>query len=234
MVKFLNENYLTDYIGQTNNETEVCCNCTDGCVSSSCACRQKTFERATKYNRTIEENAQWSSEQKRINPVNMYGWSIAGKLVNEEKYLYNVPSGIFECHAGCGCKKTCVNKVTQSGVQYHLDVHHSTKSNANGTYTGWSMYARETIPVGSFVCLYLGELVDSEVNKVNVNEAVEQKLRQGENWESKDHGIFYFDNKTVRVADKQTSKHSLVRLETRRHQYHFVGHFHVSHDGGAE
>ena len=175
LANFLNENYLTNYIGQTNSETKVCCDCTDGCLSSSCACRKETYRRAAKYNKTIKESEQWSSDQKLINPANMHGWSIAGRLVIEDEFLDNVPSGIFECHAGCGCKKTCINRVTQSGVQYHLDVNYSTKQIDGKEVSGWSMYGRETIPAGSFVFVYLGELLDVGVNKKNVSLAVEQK-----------------------------------------------------------
>ena len=118
----------------------------------------------------------------------MYGWAIPGKLVIDDDYLETVPSGIFECHAGCSCTQACVNKVTQSGVQFHLDV--------NYTKIGWSMYPREAIPAGSFVCLYLGELIDAQVNKVNVSEQIRTR-RQGDNWLGRKEEEFYLENKTV-------------------------------------
>ncbi|KAJ1269716.1 hypothetical protein BS78_07G232300 [Paspalum vaginatum] len=59
---------------------------------------------------------------------------------------------VYECGALCGCPMTCVNRLTQRGMNHRLEVFRSDE-------TGWGVRALDLIPPGAFVCEYSGEVV---------------------------------------------------------------------------
>ncbi|MEE6504984.1 hypothetical protein FKM82_005399 [Ascaphus truei] len=68
------------------------------------------------------------------------------------------PPLIFECNHACSCWRTCRNRVVQNGVKVRLQLYR-TKS------MGWGVRSLQDIPVGTFVCEYMGELIsDSEAD----------------------------------------------------------------------
>ncbi|GLU13667.1 hypothetical protein SLE2022_302870 [Rubroshorea leprosula] len=76
-----------------------------------------------------------------------------GRIILEEGYL------VYECNSMCSCKRTCPNRVLQNGVRVKLEVF-KTKNK------GWGVRAGETILRGTFVCEYVGEILDEhEANK---------------------------------------------------------------------
>ncbi|KAL2552094.1 Histone-lysine N-methyltransferase SUVR5 [Forsythia ovata] len=80
-----------------------------------------------------------------------------GRIILEEGYL------VYECNQRCCCSKTCQNRVLQNGVQLKLEIFKTEKK-------GWAVRAREAILRGSFVCEYIGEVID-------VQEANERRNR---------------------------------------------------------
>ncbi|XP_010551947.1 PREDICTED: histone-lysine N-methyltransferase, H3 lysine-9 specific SUVH4 isoform X2 [Tarenaya hassleriana] len=58
---------------------------------------------------------------------------------------------IFECGPDCGCGPGCVNRTSQKGLRFHLEVFRSPKK-------GWGVRSWDYIPAGSPVCEYLGVL----------------------------------------------------------------------------
>jgi len=74
-----------------------------------------------------------------------------------------VLTGIFECNSKCACKKTCLNRVVQHPLRMKLQVFKTEKR-------GWGIRTLHDIPQGSFICVYVGNLFESEeANKQGQN-----------------------------------------------------------------
>lgn len=81
-------------------------------------------------------------------------YDASGKLLNLIKTdVYSSP--VFECNALCTCSDACSNRVVQRGLRLRLEVF-STESKGRGVRT------IETIPPGTFVCEYAGEVIGFE------------------------------------------------------------------------
>ncbi|KAK8926272.1 Histone-lysine N-methyltransferase, H3 lysine-9 specific SUVH1 [Platanthera zijinensis] len=86
---------------------------------------------------------------------------------------------LYECNNFCSCSINCRNRVTQKGMNLHLEVF-KTKDR------GWGLRSWEPIRAGTFICEYVGEVID----KIKVNEYGEE-----------DQYIFkgnYVDEKTLK------------------------------------
>ncbi|KAJ1419079.1 SET domain [Sesbania bispinosa] len=70
-----------------------------------------------------------------------------GRIILEEGYL------VYECNHMCRCNKSCPNRVLQNGVRVKLEVFKTEKK-------GWALRAGEAILRGTFVCEYIGEVLD--------------------------------------------------------------------------
>ncbi|CAO2819440.1 unnamed protein product [Amaranthus hypochondriacus] len=73
-------------------------------------------------------------------------YNYSGALVEEKSLVY-------ECGPSCKCPPTCHNRVSQHGIKLPLEIF-KTKSK------GWGLRCRTSIASGSFVCEYIGELLD--------------------------------------------------------------------------
>ncbi|KAL5705067.1 [histone H3]-lysine(4) N-trimethyltransferase [Ranunculus cassubicifolius] len=62
---------------------------------------------------------------------------------------------IYECGPHCKCPPSCYNKVSQRGIKFPLEVF-KTKSR------GWGIRSLSSIPSGSFICEYTGELLNED------------------------------------------------------------------------
>ncbi|XP_050570643.1 histone-lysine N-methyltransferase EHMT1 isoform X23 [Cygnus atratus] len=68
------------------------------------------------------------------------------------------PPLIFECNHACSCWRTCRNRVVQNGLRTRLQLYRTQKM-------GWGVRTMQDIPLGTFVCEYVGELIsDSEAD----------------------------------------------------------------------
>ncbi|CAL5418133.1 unnamed protein product [Camellia sinensis] len=66
---------------------------------------------------------------------------------------------VYECGPSCKCPPSCYNKVSQHGMKIQLEIF-KTKSR------GWGVRSLTSIPSGSFICEYIGELLeDKEAEK---------------------------------------------------------------------
>uniref|UniRef100_A0A452E511 [histone H3]-lysine(9) N-methyltransferase n=1 Tax=Capra hircus TaxID=9925 RepID=A0A452E511_CAPHI len=66
------------------------------------------------------------------------------------------PPLLFECNHACSCWRTCRNRVVQNGRGWQL---YRTQN------MGWGVRSLQDIPLGTFVCEYVGELIsDSEAD----------------------------------------------------------------------
>ncbi|CAL5207766.1 unnamed protein product [Lathyrus oleraceus] len=71
-------------------------------------------------------------------------------------------SFIYECGPSCACSSSCINRVSQCGIQFQLEIF---KTNSKG----WGVRTRSFIPSGSFVCELIGELVHQNHGKAVSN-----------------------------------------------------------------
>ncbi|XP_077162715.1 histone-lysine N-methyltransferase EHMT1 isoform X6 [Paroedura picta] len=68
------------------------------------------------------------------------------------------PPLIFECNHACSCWRTCRNRVVQNGLRARLQLYRTKKM-------GWGVRTMQDIPLGTFVCEYVGELIsDAEAD----------------------------------------------------------------------
>jgi len=71
---------------------------------------------------------------------------------------------IYECGPSCRCPPTCHNRVSQHGVKIQLEIFKTGE-------TGWGVRSLSSIPSGSFICEYGGELLqDTEAEKTENDE----------------------------------------------------------------
>ncbi|QCE05528.1 euchromatic histone-lysine N-methyltransferase [Vigna unguiculata] len=101
------------------------CDCADGCVDKeNCVCLRK------------------KKGSKMPNGCNKRG--LASGMES---------SVIYECGPSCKCFSSCINRVTQHGIQFQLEIFMTEQK-------GWGVRTRSFIPCGSFVCEYIGEIND--------------------------------------------------------------------------
>ncbi|XP_048230238.1 histone-lysine N-methyltransferase, H3 lysine-9 specific SUVH5-like isoform X2 [Ricinus communis] len=62
---------------------------------------------------------------------------------------------VYECGPSCKCPPSCYNRVTQHGIKIHLEIF-KTESR------GWGVRSLNSIPSGSFICEYVGELLEEK------------------------------------------------------------------------
>ena len=120
-----------------------CCDCTDDCSDKDrCACWQMTIQgTACDVEGKVDRSAGYN--YRRLNEI--------------------VLTGIFECNSKCACKKTCLNRVVQHPLRMKLQVFKTEKR-------GWGIRTLHDIPQGSFICVYVGNLFESEeANKQGQN-----------------------------------------------------------------
>ncbi|XP_067598585.1 histone-lysine N-methyltransferase EHMT1 isoform X3 [Pseudorca crassidens] len=68
------------------------------------------------------------------------------------------PPLLFECNHACSCWRTCRNRVVQNGLRTRLQLYRTQNM-------GWGVRSLQDIPLGTFVCEYVGELIsDSEAD----------------------------------------------------------------------
>ncbi|PIA25039.1 hypothetical protein AQUCO_13300028v1 [Aquilegia coerulea] len=71
---------------------------------------------------------------------------------------------VYECGPSCRCPPSCHNRVSQKGIKFQLEIF-KTESR------GWGVRSLTSIPSGSFICEYTGELLeDKEAEKRTSND----------------------------------------------------------------
>ncbi|KAK8483640.1 hypothetical protein V6N13_062626 [Hibiscus sabdariffa] len=61
---------------------------------------------------------------------------------------------IYECGPSCPCIRNCKNRVSQTGLKFHLEVFKTRDR-------GWGLRSWDPIRAGSFICEYAGEVIDN-------------------------------------------------------------------------
>ncbi|MED6119582.1 hypothetical protein PIB30_013016 [Stylosanthes scabra] len=74
---------------------------------------------------------------------------------NHDGAIVEAKSLVYECGVSCKCPSTCHNRVSQHGVKFQLQIF---KTDSRG----WGVRSLNSIPSGSFICEYLGELLGED------------------------------------------------------------------------
>ncbi|KAK1295396.1 Histone-lysine N-methyltransferase, H3 lysine-9 specific SUVH4 [Acorus calamus] len=69
--------------------------------------------------------------------------------------LVKAKAVVFECGPNCGCKSTCVNRTSQNGIRYRLEVFRTQSK-------GWAVRSWDAIPSGAPICEYIGLIKRTE------------------------------------------------------------------------
>ncbi|KAK9276774.1 hypothetical protein L1049_006310 [Liquidambar formosana] len=73
---------------------------------------------------------------------------------------------VFECGPNCGCGPSCVNRTSQRGLKYRLEVFRT-------PHKGWAVRSWDSIPSGAPVCEYTGVLKRTdELDNVSENDYI--------------------------------------------------------------
>ncbi|KAL9669413.1 hypothetical protein QQ045_006960 [Rhodiola kirilowii] len=78
--------------------------------------------------------------------------------VNNKRSCYRLVEAkdiVYECGPGCGCGPDCVNRASQRGMEYRLEVFRTPKK-------GWAVRSWDFIPSGAPVCEYIGVLMKTD------------------------------------------------------------------------
>ncbi|KAL9246883.1 hypothetical protein vseg_020364 [Gypsophila vaccaria] len=75
-------------------------------------------------------------------------YNLSGAIVEAKPLVY-------ECGPSCKCPPSCSNRVSQHGIKLPLEIF-KTESR------GWGVRCLSSIPSGSFICEYIGEMLDDK------------------------------------------------------------------------
>lgn len=87
------------------------------------------------------------------NQKNNFGYKEVG---NNKVLRLRTRQMIYECNENCACKENCINRVTQQPRTYPMTIF---KTNDG---RGWGVKATTSIPRGTFLMEYTGEVIDQE------------------------------------------------------------------------
>ncbi|CAH8367980.1 unnamed protein product [Eruca vesicaria subsp. sativa] len=98
----------------------------------------------------------------------IYGKSMRCRFPYDDKERIILEEGypVYECNELCGCSRACHNRVLQNGIHTKLEVFRTESK-------GWGLRACEHILRGTFVCEYIGEVLDQQ-------EANKRRIQYGE------------------------------------------------------
>ncbi|ONK59326.1 uncharacterized protein A4U43_C08F5290 [Asparagus officinalis] len=86
---------------------------------------------------------------------------------------------VYECGPSCKCPPSCYNRVSQHGIKLPLEIFKTSKR-------GWGVRSLYSIPSGSFVCEYVGEMLDDKDAEERIND--EYLFDIGHNYD--DHNLW--------------------------------------------
>ncbi|WOK98484.1 histone-lysine N-methyltransferase SUVR5 isoform X1 [Canna indica] len=119
-----------------------------GCKCPDAMCNPKNCDHVYPFN-----DDQTSAKDFKGNLIHRrFAYDEKGRIVVEEG------RPVYECNSRCKCGATCPNRVLQRGVQVKLEIFRTEKK-------GWAVRAVEAISRGTFVCEYIGEVLNDEEAK---------------------------------------------------------------------
>ncbi|KAG8498364.1 hypothetical protein CXB51_006767 [Gossypium anomalum] len=80
--------------------------------------------------------------------------------------LFEAKDVVFECGPNCGCGPECVNRSSQQGLKYQLEIYRTKEK-------GWAVRSSDFIPSGAPVCEYVGILrKNDELEDISENDYI--------------------------------------------------------------
>ncbi|KAH7446443.1 hypothetical protein KP509_01G055800 [Ceratopteris richardii] len=123
-----------------------------------------------------------------------------GCIILEEGYL------VYECNSLCSCHESCQNRVLQKGVGVRLEVYKT-------RHKGWAVRAAQHIVRGTFVCEYIGEVLDDfEANK------------RGERYDKEGCSYLYDIDAHIRIGRRGRSKPFVIDATKFGNVARFINH----------
>ncbi|ONK76564.1 uncharacterized protein A4U43_C03F29630 [Asparagus officinalis] len=96
---------------------------------------------------------------------------------NHNGAIVNAKPLVYECGPSCKCPPSCHNRVSQHGIKLPLEIFKTSKR-------GWGVRSLYSIPSGTFVCEYIGEMLeDADAEKRTTND--EYLFDIGHNYEDR-------------------------------------------------
>ncbi|XP_049396214.1 histone-lysine N-methyltransferase, H3 lysine-9 specific SUVH6-like [Solanum stenotomum] len=99
---------------------------------------------------------------------------------------------VYDCGPSCKCPPSCKNRVSQHGPRYHLEVF-KTKSR------GWGLRSRDHVSSRSFLCEYVGELLDE---------------KEAENRIGHDEYLFDIGNYDEEIPKRNVARNNNLKVES--------------------
>ncbi|XP_022775257.1 histone-lysine N-methyltransferase SUVR5-like isoform X2 [Durio zibethinus] len=116
-----------------------------GCTCSNSTCCPETCDHVYLFDNDYEDARDIYGKPMR----GRFPYDDKGRIILEEGYL------VYECNHMCSCNRACPNRVLQNGVRVKLEVFKTENK-------GWGVRAGEPILSGTFVCEYVGEILDEQ------------------------------------------------------------------------
>lgn len=82
---------------------------------------------------------------------------------NHDGAIVEAKSLIYECGPSCKCPPSCYNRVSQRGIQIPLEIFRTETR-------GWGVRSLSSITSGSFICEYVGELLQDKEAEKRIND----------------------------------------------------------------
>ncbi|RDX65859.1 Histone-lysine N-methyltransferase, H3 lysine-9 specific SUVH6, partial [Mucuna pruriens] len=118
---------------------------------------------------------------------------------NHNEAIVQAKPLVYECGPTCKCPSTCHNRVSQLGIKFQLEIFKTSKR-------GWGVRSLNSIPSGSFICEYIGELLeDKEAEQRTGND--EYLFDIGNNYSNST----LWDGLSTLMPDAQTSSCEVVK-----------------------
>ena len=153
-------------IDEFPEEALICCSCTDGCVTINCECKKVTWDDNRDYWDIKSKSLKQSNPPKNLSNFPYRKGKLVDPLIpnSNSKKAYLGTDIPYECNQKCACQKRenkkknpCTNHVVQDGLKVHLEMFLTKKK-------GWGIRTRQDIPKGTFMGVYIGEILQNEDN----------------------------------------------------------------------
>ncbi|RZC55147.1 hypothetical protein C5167_014003 [Papaver somniferum] len=140
---YVKEQLLDPCLGHDTKSSQLGCSCPHSTCSADACDHVYLFD--NDYEAAEDINGQPMHDR--------FPYDEDGRIILKEIYP------VYECNSMCGCGKSCRNRILQNGVKVKLEVFKTEKK-------GWAVRAGEAISRGTFVCEYIGEVLnDQEATK---------------------------------------------------------------------
>ncbi|XVF11307.1 hypothetical protein REPUB_Repub08aG0015400 [Reevesia pubescens] len=84
-----------------------------------------------------------------------------GETYNYQECIMKAKPFVIECGPSCKCFTSCINRVSQGGIRFPLEVFKTETK-------GWGVRSQSFIRSGSFICEYMGEIIRDKEGELRI------------------------------------------------------------------